>query len=83
MLSNYEKRRSRDFLLPWHLKMVLLCTEDLSCFDSLFSKVLIKLIQLKCSSTTIPRNLIEHDLIHNHLFNASTFKGRLSLFWNL
>ena len=83
MWSNYGKR-SRDFSLPWHLTMVFLCTENLS-FDGLFSKALTWSIQLRCSSSKIPRNLIERNCIisYSFIFIASNRSGRLSLSWDL
>ena len=54
-------------------------------FDSLFSKVLIWSIQLRCSSTKIPRNLIKDDcfISSSFIFKAGYRRGRLSLSWGL
>ena len=60
MLFNYGKRRKRLFI-ALAFKNGFALYRRLKFFDSLFSKVLICSIQVRCSSTKIPRELIEDD----------------------
>ena len=74
----YGKRRSRGVSLPWHLKMVLLCTEDLNFLIAWFLKYYDQ-------SFIIPRNFIKDDcfISYSFRFKAGDRRSKVSPSWGL